>query len=66
MSVAIRAITRLQDADDANATPAVGVDGWVLVYDHASAAFVLRDPRSFSGPWTVGISRVGSGAFIRI
>lgn len=65
MSVAIP-IPLLQNLPDVNVTPAIGVDGWVLVYDHASAAFVLRDPRSFSGPWTVGISRVGSGAFIRI
>lgn len=65
MSVAYGPI-ELKHLPDVNVTPAVGVDGWVLVYDHASAAFVLRDPRSFSGPWTVGISRVGSGAFIRI
>lgn len=65
MPVAIRAATRIQDMDDANVTLGVGVDGYMLVYDHASGAFVLRDPRSFSGPWTVGLSRVGSGAFIR-
>ena len=65
MSVAIPTITRLQDQHDVNVSLGVGVDGYVLVYDHASGNFVLRDPRSFSGPWTVGLSRVGSGAFIR-
>lgn len=64
MSVAIP-IPLLQHLPDVNVTPGVGVDGYMLVYDHASGAFVLRDPRSFSGPWTVGLSRVGSGAFIR-
>ena len=64
MSVAIP-IPLLQNLPDVAVTLGVGVDGYVLVYDHASAAFALRDPRSFSGPWTVGLSRVGSGAFIR-
>jgi hypothetical protein len=38
---AIRTITRLQDADDANVTPAVGEDGKALVYDHGTGKFVL-------------------------
>ena len=63
MSVAIP-IPLLQHLPDVAVTLGVGVDGYVLVYDHASAKFVLRDLRSLSGPWTVGLSRVGSGAFV--
>ena len=44
MPVAIRAITRLVDADDVNVTPGVGVDEYALVYDHDTARFVLRAP----------------------
>jgi len=65
MAVAIPTVVRLQDQHDVSVTVGAGVDGYLLAYDHASAAFVLRDPRSLSGPWTVGLSRVGSGAFIR-
>jgi len=65
MSVALRTITRLQDADDINVSLGAGQNGYALTWDNASGAFVLRDPRSLSGPWTVGLSRVGSGAFIR-
>ena len=39
MSVAIRAITRIQDADDAPAL-AVGQDGYALTWDNTSGAFV--------------------------
>jgi hypothetical protein len=52
MSVAIRAITRLQDADDVNVTPAVGVDEYALVYDHDTTRFVLRAP--FAGLLATG------------
>ena len=41
MSVALRAITRLQDADDINVSLGVGEDGKTLVYDHDTARFVL-------------------------
>jgi hypothetical protein len=44
MSVAIRAATRIQDMDDANVTLGVGVDEYVLTYDHDTAKFVLRAP----------------------
>lgn len=44
MSVAIRTATRIQDMDDANVTPGVGVDEYVLTYDHDTAKFVLRAP----------------------
>jgi hypothetical protein len=42
MSVALRTITRIQDADDA---PALGVDqnGYALTWDNASGAFVAAD-----------------------
>ena len=40
MSVAIRAITRLQDADDAPSLGA-GQDGYALTWDNASGAFVM-------------------------
>ncbi len=42
MSVAIRTITRLVDADDVDVTPAVGEDEKVLAYDHDTQTFVLR------------------------
>jgi len=41
MSVAIRTITRLQDADDVNVSLDAGEDGKALVYDHDTARFVL-------------------------
>ena len=41
MSVAIRTATRIQDMDDANVTPAAGVDGYALLYDNATQKFVL-------------------------
>lgn len=65
MAVAINTAGRLQDALDVNVTLGADVDGFYLAYDHATASFVLRDPRSVSGYWTVGLSRVGSGAFIK-
>lgn len=40
MSVAQRAITRLQDADDLNVTLGAGVDGYALTYDNATGKFV--------------------------
>ena len=55
MSVAIRAITRLQDADDVNVTPAVGVDEYALTYDHDTGKFVLRAPAApFAGILATG------------
>jgi len=44
MSVAIRTARRLQDQDDVNVTPGVGVDEYALTYDHDTAKFVLRAP----------------------
>ena len=49
MSVAVRTITRLQDADDINVTLGAGVDEYALVYDHDTARFVLRAPVDLSG-----------------
>jgi len=43
MSVAIRAITRLQDADDAPIL-GVGQDGYVLQWDNGTGAFVAVEP----------------------
>lgn len=37
-------IGRLQDASDVNVTLGVGVDGYVLSYDHDAAKFVLSEP----------------------
>ena len=42
MSVAIRAITRIQDGDDVNVTLGVGVDEYALCWDNDTAKFVLR------------------------
>lgn len=42
MSVALRTITRLQDADDINVNLGAGVDEYALTYDHDTAKFVLR------------------------
>lgn len=42
MSVALRTITRLQDADDINVTLGVGVDEYALCWDNDTARFVLR------------------------
>ena len=42
MSVAIRAITRLQDADDVNVSLGAGVDEYALCWDNDTAKFVLR------------------------
>lgn len=42
MSVAIRAITRLQEADDVNVTLGAGVDEHALCWDNDTARFVLR------------------------
>lgn len=62
MSVAIRAATRIQDMDDANVTPAVGVDEYVLTYDHDTAKFVLRAPAApFAGILATGAT-VGATA----
>lgn len=44
MSVALRTITRLQDADDINVNLGAGVDEYALVYDHDTGKFVLRAP----------------------
>lgn len=44
MSVAVRAISRLQDADDVNVTLGVGVDEYALTWDNDTARFVLRAP----------------------
>lgn len=42
MSVAVRTITRLQDADDINVTLGAGVDEYALCWDNDTAKFVLR------------------------
>jgi hypothetical protein len=42
MSTALRAITRLQDADDFGVTVCADDDGKALVYDHTTGMFVLR------------------------
>lgn len=42
MAVAIRAITRLQDADDVNVSLGAGVDECALSWDNDTAKFVLR------------------------
>jgi hypothetical protein len=42
MAVAIRTITRLQDADDVNVTLGAGVDEYALSWDNDTAKFVLR------------------------
>jgi len=52
MSVAIRTITRLQDADDINVSLGVGVDEYALTYDHDTGKFVLRAP--FAGLLATG------------
>ena len=41
MSVAIRAITRVQDADDFGSTPGAGNDGYALTWDNGAGEFVL-------------------------
>ena len=41
MSVAIRTITRVQDADDLGSTPGAGNDGYALTWDNGAGAFVL-------------------------
>jgi len=42
MSVALRTITRLQDADDINVNLGAGVDEYALCWDNDTARFVLR------------------------
>jgi len=42
MSVALRTITRLQDADDINVSLGAGVDEYALSWDNDTAKFVLR------------------------
>lgn len=42
MAVAIRTITRLQDADDVNVSLGAGVDEYALSWDNDTAMFVLR------------------------
>lgn len=42
MSVALRTITRLQDADDINVSLGVGVDEYALCWDNDTSRFVLR------------------------
>ena len=42
MSVAVRTITRLQDADDINVSLGAGVDEYALCWDNDTAKFVLR------------------------
>ena len=42
MSVALRTITRLQDADDINVSLGAGVDEYALCWDNDTAKFVLR------------------------
>jgi len=42
MAVAIRTITRLQDADDVNVSLGAGVDEYALSWDNDTAKFVLR------------------------
>lgn len=42
MSVALRTITRLQDADDINVSLGAGVDEYALCWDNDTARFVLR------------------------
>lgn len=55
MPVAIRAITRIADADDANVSLGAGVDEYALVYDHDTAKFVLRAPAApFAGILATG------------
>lgn len=55
MPVAIRAVTRLQDADDINVSLGAGVDEYALVYDHDTAKFVLRAPAApFAGLLATG------------
>jgi hypothetical protein len=44
MSVALRTITRLQDADDINVSLGAGVDEYALCWDNDTAKFVLRAP----------------------
>jgi len=44
MAVAIRAITRLQDADDVNAgSLGAGVHQYALTYDHTTGKFLPGD-----------------------
>lgn len=61
MSVAIRTAVRLQDQDDVNVTPAVGVDEYALTYDHDTGKFVLRAPAApFDGtPYALLAGRAG-------
>lgn len=52
MSVALRTITRLIDADDVNVTPGAGNDEYALCWDNDTARFVLRAP--FAGILATG------------
>jgi len=52
MSVALRTITRLQDADDINVSLGAGVDEYALCWDNDTARFVLRAP--FAGLLATG------------
>ncbi len=61
MSVAIRTITRLQDADDAPAL-GVGQDGMALVWDNSAGAFVATAMGSY-GENVVTVNGAGSADY---
>jgi len=62
MSVALRTITRLQDADDINVNLGAGVDEYALCWDNDTARFVLRAPAApFAGLLATGAT-VGATA----
>lgn len=64
MSVALRTITRLQDADDINVSLGAGEDGKALVYDHDTARFVLAAAAGGGGgDFTAVVDAAGGGDY---
>lgn len=62
MAVAIRTITRLQDADDVNVSLDAGEDGKALVYDHDTARFVL-DTVAGGSDFSAVVDAAGNGDY---
>lgn len=65
MPTATRVVTRIQDQDDAAVAPlSADVNGYTLLYDHATQQFVLGNAKSIAGPWTVEQSAVEGPHYI--
>lgn len=62
MSVALRTITRLQDADDFGSTPGAGNDGYALTWDNDTGAFGLT-AMATGGDFSAVLDAAGGGDY---